>query len=132
LPAAVDAAVHTRAPDETRPVLTMAQDDGGVGRISTPTRGWAPPGVRPQAPRQVVREYVYAYTAVAPEQGAMTSRILPDANTAMMQRFLNHVSKTCADRFLVMQVDRAGWHTATALRLPENRRLIPPPPYSPE
>jgi hypothetical protein len=62
----------------------------------------------------------------------MTSRILPYAKTAMMQRFLDHVSKTFADRFIVMPVDRAGWHTATALRIPENLRLIPPPPYSPE
>ena len=110
----------------------MAQDEGCFGRISTPKRCWAPPGVRPQAPRQVVREYVYAYTAVAPEQGAMTSLILPYAKTAMMQRFLDHVAKTFADRFIVMQVDRAGWHTATALRIPENLRLIPQPPYSPE
>ena len=92
----------------------MAQDEGCFGRISTPKRCWAPPGVRPQAPRQVVREYVYAYTAVAPEQGAMTSLMLPYANTAMMPLFLDHVSKTFADRFIVMQVDRAGWHTATA------------------
>jgi hypothetical protein len=64
----------------------------------------------------VVREYVYAYTAVAPEQGAMTALILAYANTAMMPRFLDHVAKTCADRFIVMQVDRAGWHITTALQ----------------
>jgi hypothetical protein len=49
----------------------------------------------------------------------------------MMQCFLAHVSKTLADHFIVMQVDRAGWHTTTALGIPENIRRIPHPPYSP-
>lgn len=110
----------------------MAQDEGCFGRISTPKRCWAPPGVRPQAPRQVVREYVYADTAVAPVSGAMTSLILPYANTAMMNLFLDHVSTSFAAYFIVMQIDRAGWHTANALKIPENIRLIPQPPYSPE
>jgi len=106
----------------------MAQDEGCFGRISTPTRCWAPPGVRPQAPRQVVREYVYAYTAVAPERGRMTSLILPSANTAMMNLFLDQVSDVFADYLIVMQLDQAGWHTAHALKIPENIRLIPQPP----
>ena len=109
-----------------------AQDEGCFGRLSTPKRCWAPPGVRPQAPRQGVREYVYADTAVAPACGIITSLILPYANTAMMHLFLNHVSQTLADYFIVMQVDRAGWHPAHALKIPENIRLIPQPAYSPD
>ena len=31
-----------------------------------------------------------------------------------------------------MQVDQAGWHQAKELKVPENIRLIPQPPYSPE
>ncbi len=31
-----------------------------------------------------------------------------------------------------MQVDRAGWHHAKDLQVPENMRLIYQPPYSPE
>jgi len=41
--------------------LIMAQDEGCFGRISHTKRGWAPPGVRPHALTQVVREYLYAY-----------------------------------------------------------------------
>jgi transposase len=80
----------------------------------------------------VVREYTYVYAAVAPAEGKMTSLVLPTANTAMMQLFLEHVSHTFADYFIVMQVDRAGWHGAKALLVPENIRLIPQPAYSPE
>ncbi len=62
----------------------------------------------------------------------MTSLILPGANTAMMNLFLQHVSKTFADYFLVIQTDQAGWHRAKDLVVPENIRLIFQPAYSPE
>ena len=62
----------------------------------------------------------------------MTSLILPRADTAMMNLFLEHVATTFAKYFLVMQVAQAGWHQAKDLKVPENIRLIPQPPYSPE
>lgn len=110
----------------------MAEDEGRFGRVSIPRRAWAPPGVRPRAPRQIVREYTYVYAAVAPGEGKMTSLMLPTANTAMMQLFLEHVSQTFAEYFILMQVDRAGWHGAKALIVPDNIRLIPQPACSPE
>ena len=72
------------------------------------------------------------YTAVAPLQGEMVSLILPEASTAMMNLFLEHVSLTFSTSFIVMQVDGAGWHRASDLVIPENIRLIPQPAYSPE
>ncbi len=42
----------------------------------------------------------------------MTSLILPRADTAMMNLFLEHVAKTFEEYFIVMQVDQAGWHQA--------------------
>ncbi len=62
----------------------------------------------------------------------MTSLILPTADTAMMNLFLEHVAKTFADYFIVMQLDQAGWHEAKDLKIPGNIRLIPQPAYSPE
>ena len=40
---------------------------------------------------QQVREYIYAYAAVAPQLGQMTSLVLPYANTKMMNLFLKQV-----------------------------------------
>ena len=97
-----------------------------------PRRCWAPAPLRPQVARQVVREYVYVYSAVVPATGQMTSLLLPRADTAMMNLFLDHVGREFADYFIVMQVDRAGWHDAEALIIPENIRLIEQPAYSPE
>jgi transposase len=128
----VQAAVATRDPTDQREVLQMAQDEGRFGRISVPRRAWAPPGIRPRSPRQIVREYTYVYAAVAPAEGKMTSLILSWADTAMMNLFLSHVATTFAEYFIVMQVDQAEWHQAKALVVPENIRLIQQPAYSPE
>ena len=110
----------------------MAQDEGCFGRISRAKRCWAPPGIRPHAPAQVVREYMYAYAAVAPAQRQMISLVLPEASTAMMNLFLEQVGQTFSKYFILMQVDQAGWHRAKDLVVPENIRLTPQPAYSPE
>jgi transposase len=110
----------------------MAQDEGCFGRISHAKRCWAPPGVRPHVPAQVVREYIYAYATVAPALGQMVSLILPEASTLMMNLFLEQVSQSFPKHFIVMQVDQAGWHNAKDLVIPKNIRLIPQPAYSPE
>jgi len=124
--------VNDRSPEDNRPILIFAQDEGRFGRISDTRRAWAPSGVRPIAPRQIVRKYLYVFTAVCPELGKMTSLILPMANTAMMDIFLRQVSKDFPDNFIVMLVDQAGWHTSKKLDIPENIRLIKLPPRSPE
>ena len=110
----------------------MAQDEGRVGRISRPRRGWAPGPLRPRCPVPGVREYTYVYAAVAPSLGLLTSLVLPRADTAMMNCFLEHVSHPLADFFIIMQVDQAGWHRCKDLVIPENIRLISQPAYSPE
>ncbi|MCL5125840.1 MAG: hypothetical protein M1511_15345 [Deltaproteobacteria bacterium] len=67
-----------------------------------------PPGIRPIAPRQVIREYLYAYAAVCHKLGKMTSLILTYANTEMMNIFLKHVSDDFTNYFVLMLIDRAG------------------------
>ncbi len=110
----------------------MVQDEARFGRITQPRKCWVPAGMRPCTPQQVIREAVYAFAAIAPQLGQMTSLILPSADTDMMTLFLEQVSKDFADVFIVMQVDGAGWHCSQDLQLPENIRLIFQPPYSPE
>ena len=110
----------------------MAQDEGRFGRISRPQRCWAPPGIRPHVPAQLIRESVYVFAAVAPVTGELISLILPEASTAMMNLFLEQVSQTFSKYFIVMQVDGASWHGSHDLVIPSNIRLIEQPPYSPE
>src|SRR5208337_538402 len=110
----------------------MLQDEGRFGRISMPRRCWAPRGVRPEVPSQIVREYTYAYAAVSPHDGTLDSLILPQVNEQAMSIFLREVSNRHPDEFILMVMDGAGWHKAKALSVPANMALIFLPPYSPE
>jgi hypothetical protein len=128
----VQALLQERDPDDDRPVVLLVQDEARFGRINSVQRCWAPAGVRPTVPYQIVRESLYAFAAVDPASGAMTCLVLPEANTAMMNIFLAQVAEDFADSFVVMQVDGAPWHTSPKLQVPENIRLITQPAYSPE
>lgn len=110
----------------------MAADEGRFGRLGEVCSCWCPKGIRPTVPQQQVRQYVYAYAAVAPSQGKMTCLVLPYANTKMMNLFLQQVSREMAEYFIVMQVDKASWHRSSCLKIPENIRLIHQPSYSPQ
>ena len=101
-------------------------------RLGQVMKAWCPSGYRPLVPKQGIRDYVYAYGAIAPAIGKMTSLVLPYANTEMMELFLQEVSQDFADYFIIMQVDRASWRTSDKLKVPENIRLIPQTARSPE
>ena len=113
-------------------MLIMAHDEGRFGRINRPRRCWAPKPLRPTVPRQIVREFVYVFATVCAQLGRLTALILPAANTEMMALFLAHLAQTFRDYFIVLLVDRAGWHLTPRLTVPENIRLLPQPAGSPE
>jgi len=110
----------------------MFQDEGRFGRISDPRRCWAPAGMRPTVPAQIVREYTYAFAAISPLDGHLDSLILPEVNAEMMSFFLAEVSARHGGEFILMFMDQAGWHKAGDLVVPPNMRLEWLPPYSPE
>ena len=124
--------MERRDPEDARPVVIIAQDEGRFGRITDIRRCWAPKGIRPKVLKQVVRTFIYVYAAVCMALGKMTSLILPYANTDMMNLFLEEVSNDFKEYFVIMLVDGAGWHTSHDLKIPENIRLIRQPAYSPE
>jgi hypothetical protein len=117
---------------ENRPVRLMFEDEARFGRSSEPHRCWAPKGVRPAVPAQIVREYEYAYAAVSPHEGVRDTLVLPAVNAEAMGMFLAEVARRPADEFVVMVLEGAGWHKAKRLQIPVNRRLVPLPPWSPQ
>ncbi|MGA7327046.1 MAG: transposase [Rhodomicrobium sp.] len=59
--------------------------------------------------------------------------VMPYADTAAMQAFLDRFAETIADdEHAVMALDQAGWHGSNALAVPANVTLVPLPAYSPE
>jgi transposase len=110
----------------------MFEDEARFGRISDPRRCWAPPGVRPEVHTQLIREYEYAFAAVSPQDGILDTLVLPTVNAEAMSVFLAEVSRRHAEEFIVMVLDGAGWHKARRLLVPDNRRLLSLPPWSPQ
>ncbi len=111
----------------------MFQDEARFGRINSPQSCWAPPGVRPSVPCHMVREYTYAYAAVSPSDGVLVYLVLslwsmPHA----MSLFISEVSLRHPNEFIIMVMDKAGWHKAKDLKVPQNMRIIFLPPFSPE
>ena len=49
-----------------------------------------------------------------------------------MSIFLAGVARRHSDELILMLLDGAGWHRAKDLVVPDNIRLVPLPPYSPE
>lgn len=117
---------------ESGPVRIMFEDEARFGRISDPRCCWAPKGIRPSIPRQIVREYTYVYAAVSPLDGTLDSLILPDVDADSMSIFLSEVSERHLNEMILMFMDQAGWHKAKTLVIPKNIKLLTLPPYSPE
>jgi putative transposase len=110
----------------------MLQDEAGFGRINKPKRCWCPKGCRPAVPCHHVREYTYAYAAASPLDGKMVSLVLPQTTAVCMSIFLEEVSRRFLDEHILMIMDKAAWHTAGTLQIPENIEIFPLMPYSPE
>jgi hypothetical protein len=113
------------------PIRVMFQDEARFGRISDTRRCWCPKPVRPLCYAMVTQEYTYAYAAVSID-GELDTLILPHTNSDCMQVFIDEVASRHPEDRIIMILDGAGWHTSRLLTVPDNMRLIPLPPYSPE
>lgn len=120
------------ASDNSKNFRLMYQDEAGFGRINKPKACWCKKGIRPVVPSLRAREYMYAYGAISPLDGEMVSLVLPKANTDCMNIFLAEVSKQYSDDIILMVVDNASWHKSKMLIVPENIKLYPLLPYTPE
>ena len=75
-----------------------------------------------------MREFVYEYAAVSPQDGALDFMTAEKMNTENMNRFLDQVRNAHPDEFLIMILDGASSHKAKGLNIPEKMRLIHLPP----
>jgi transposase len=109
------------------------QDEARIGQKGRVCHIWWKRGERP--PGLVDQRYInaYIYAAVEPGTDNAFALILPDANSASMQAFLDDFAATIAHgEHVALVLDGAGWHSGKALRVPTNITLVPLPPYSPE
>ena len=109
------------------------QDESRVGQQGSLSRVWAKKGTRPRVVRQRQFLSTYIFGAVCPDRDIGCALVLPECNTGMMQMHLNQIAEHVQEGFhAIVLLDRAGWHMAEALNIPDNITLMPLPPYSPE
>lgn len=88
--------------------------------------------MRPVVPLALIREYVYAYAALSPVDGALDWMLAQKSDTHHMGAFLRHVSQRHPGEFVVMVIDGAPSHRAFGLEVPRTMGMVRLPPYSPE
>jgi hypothetical protein len=96
-------------------------------------RQWAKRGTRPRQPADQRYESAYLFGAICPARGTGAALALPYADTEAMQLHLDEIARFVArGAHAVLLLDRAGWHTTTALAVPRNIPLILLPSRAPE
>ena len=93
---------------------------------------WVKADMIPLVARQMIREYIYAYSALSPQTGDCYSMISPCCNTEAMNEFLQQLSCQYKQYRIIIILDKAGWHISRSLKLNDNIRLMHLAPYSPE
>jgi len=110
----------------------MFADEARFGRMNRPRPCWAPRGIRPGVASQLIREYIYLYGAVCPQDGTCVYLSMPTSNKACFQSFLNVLSRRFARQDILLVLDGAPNHRCRDLVVPRNITLLFLPPYAPE
>jgi transposase len=110
----------------------MFADEARFGRMNRIRPCWAPIGTRPEVAAQLIREYIYLYGAVSPEDGTCVYLIMPTSNTACFQAFLTVLAGRFVRQHILLVLDGAPNHRCGDLAVPNNITLLYLPPYSPE
>ena len=104
-----------------------------LGQKNGLVRLWARKGTRPRQPKDQRYKSAYLFGAICPARGTGAALALPRADTRAMQLHLEEISAAVApEAHAVLLMDRAGWHIATDLAMPDNITPILLPPRSPE
>jgi transposase len=94
---------------------------------------WYLKGQRPPGTADQRFTFAYIFAASEVETDNAFALILPEVHTGAMQEFLDRFAKTIPETdHVALFLDRAGWHGATALKVPDSITLVPLPAYSPE
>ena len=105
------------------------QDEARVGQENKITRRWAKRGTRPSAPKDQRTVSAYIFGTICPMKGKATGLVMPHANTEALNAHLEEIALIVEPgAHALVMLDRAGWHTSSALEVPRNITLMPLPP----
>lgn len=89
-------------------------------------------GVKPVGPYQHRFIYRYCYSLVEPMKGDHFFVTAPHVNTFYFEYMLQEFSLHEPEIFKIIFLDKAGYHRAKALKVPQNIRLVYLPSSNPE
>lgn len=107
-------------------------DESRLGLQTIRRRRITARGTQPVGIYQHAFTNFYLYGAIAPRTGDSYFLGLPTLNAAQFQVFVDHFAAARPDTLNVLLLDNSRAHTAAAIRLPPNVRLLFQPPYAPE
>ena len=120
------------APD--RPVRLWVLDEHRYGLLPVIRRVWARRGVRVHAPYATKYQWGYLHEALEVDGTHHTELLFtPAIDRDIHAVFLQQIADSDPQALHVVIQDQAGFHLpSNDPRLPQNLRLLPLPPYSPE
>lgn len=110
----------------------FSQDESRFGLITVQRRRITRKGVKPLGVFQQKFESFYLYGAVEIATGESFFQEANKCNSETLGDYLKGLSQAFPDSLNLVLVDNGRHHTAKALKIPENVRLVFLPPYSPE
>jgi transposase len=114
-------------------VQLWCEDEARIGQKGRTCRRWYQRGVRPPGLADKRFASLYLFAACRPGTDEAFALALPEATAASMAVFLAQFARELGPGVhAALVLDRAGWHVARRLAVPENVTLIPLPAYSPE
>ena len=116
-------------------VELWSEDEARLGLKPVMRRVWAPVGRRPIARVKRGYEWTYLYGFVRPEGGEVFWLIMPTVNTKLFSMALSEFAEGVGageDKHVLLVLDKAGWHTAGEVEIPEGIHLEFLPSGSPE
>jgi hypothetical protein len=112
-----------------------AFDEHRIGLKPILRRIWARRGSSPRAVVQHRYEWLYLYAFVHPHTGRTSWWLVPTVRTDIFSQVLAAFAREVGagpQKQILLVLDNAGWHTSTAVHVPDGLHLVFLPPYSPE
>ena len=89
-------------------------------------------GIKPLGTFQQRFENTHLYGMISPQDGDSFFMTIQGTNTPIFQQYLEQFAQHHPKCFKIILLDRASFHTATTLKIPQNIALIFIPPATPE
>ena len=104
-----------------------------IGQKGRVCHRWYERGIRPPGLADQRFDSLYLFAACRPGTDEAFALALPEATAASMAVFLARFARELGPGVhAALILDRAGWHLAHGLAVPDDTTLVPLPSYSPE